>query len=72
MGSLLGPVNAGSFITDLERNVTSKLTMHVTKRNRYIDDTVVYIKPVSIDDILSALNSFHKKYQIYNWKRKTQ
>ena len=70
MGSLLKPVNTGGFMTDLERNVIPKLTMHVTKRNRYIDDTMVYLKPVPINNILSVLNSYHKKISNLLLKKK--
>ena len=61
MGSPLGPVIAGIFMVDLERNVIPKLSTRMTKWNKYVDDTITHIKPSSIDYVLSALNSFHKK-----------
>ena len=60
MGSPLGPVIVGNFMVDLERNVIPELSMHVTKWKRYVDDTITYIKPSSIDYVLSVLNSFHE------------
>ena len=39
MGSPLGPVIVGNFMEDLERNVIPKLSMHMTKWKRYVDDT---------------------------------
>ena len=56
----LGPVIAGIFMVDLERNVIPKLSTHMTKWKRYVDDTITYIKPSSIDYVLSVLDSFHK------------
>ena len=47
-------------MVDLERNVIPKLSTHMTKCKRYVDDTIKYIKPISIDYVLSVLNSFHK------------
>ena len=32
----------------------------MTKWKRYVDDTITYIKPISINYVLSVLNSFHK------------
>ena len=60
MGSPLGPVIAGIFMVDLERNVIPKLSTHMTKWKRYVDDTITYINPSSINYVLSVLNSFHK------------
>ena len=52
MGSPLGPVTAGNFKGDLERNVIPKLSTHMTKWKRYVDDAITYIKPSSIDYVL--------------------
>ena len=52
MGSPLGPVTAGNFKVDLERNVIPKLSTHMAKWKRYVDDAVTYIKPSSIDYVL--------------------
>ena len=53
MGLLLGPEITGIFIADLERNVIPKLSTHMTKWKRYVDDTITYIKLSSIDYFLS-------------------
>ena len=62
MESPLGPVIAGIFMADLECDTEcdTKLSTHITKRKRYVDDTITYIKPSSINYVLSELNSFHK------------
>ena len=52
MGSPLGPATAGNFKVDLERNVIPKLSTHMTKWKRYVDDAITYIKPSSIDYVL--------------------
>ena len=60
MGSPLGPVIAGIFMVDLEPNMIPKLSTHITKWKRYVDDTITYRKPNSLNYVLSLLNSFHK------------
>ena len=60
MGSPLGPVIVGIFMVDLEGNVIPKLSTHMTKWKRYVDDTVTCIKSSSINYVQSVLNSFHK------------
>ena len=47
-------------MVDLKKNVIPKLSTHMAKWKRYVDDTTTYIKPSSIDYVLSVLNSFHK------------
>ena len=59
-GSPLGPVIAGTFMVVLERNAIPKLSTDMAKWKRYVDDTITYIKPSSINYVLSVLNSFHK------------
>ena len=53
MGSTLGPVIAGILMVDLERNAIQKLSTHMNKWKRYADGTITYIKPSSIDYVLS-------------------
>ena len=60
MGSPVGPLIPGIFMVDLEMNVIPKLSTHRTEWKRYVDDTITYIQPSSIDQILSILNSFNK------------
>ena len=47
-------------MVELERNVIPKLSTHMTKWKGYVADTITYIKPSSIDYVLSELNTFHK------------
>ena len=47
-------------MVDLERNVITKLSTHMTKWKRNVDDTITYINPSSIDYVLSVLKFFHK------------
>ena len=58
--SRLEPVIVRIFIVDLERNMIPKLSTYMTKWKRYVDDTITYIEPNSIDYVLSVLKSFHK------------
>ena len=61
MGSSpLGQAIAGNIMFDLEKNAIPKLSTHMTYWKRYVDDTITFIKPSSIDYALSVLNSFHK------------
>ena len=60
MGSPLGPVIAGIFMVDLERNMIPKLSTHMLKWKRYVDDTITYMKSSSINYVLPVLNFFHK------------
>ena len=50
-------------MADLERNAIPKLSTHMTKWKRYVADTITYIKPSSINYVLSVLNSFHKNFK---------
>ena len=64
IGSTLGPVIVEIVMVNLERNVISKLSTHMTKWKRYEDDKITYIKPSSIDYVLSVLNSFHENIKL--------
>ena len=59
MGSLLGPVIAGIFMVELERNLLPTLSQYMTSWKRYVDDTISYVKVDCIEHVLNALNSFH-------------
>ena len=60
MGSPLGPIIAGIFMVELERNLLPKLSSYMTCRKRYVDDTIAYVKLDAIDHVLSVLNLFHE------------
>ena len=44
MGSLLGPVKAGIFMVELERNLLPTLSQYMTSWKEYVDDTILYVK----------------------------
>ena len=49
MGSPLGPVLAGSFIVELDRNLIRVLKDHLTCWIRYVDDTFRFVRNGSVD-----------------------
>ena len=59
MGLPLGPVLAGMFMVELERTILLTLSEHMSLWKRYVDDTISYIKEVSIDHVLSKLIGCH-------------
>ena len=62
IGSPLGPVLANIIMTDLEKNVIKKFVDNGTIKfyGRYVDDTLLVIKPKDIGRIHQALNKFDK------------
>ena len=59
MGSPLGPVLAGIFMVHLERTLMPELEKFMKPWKRYVDDTIIYIKPDFITDVIDILNKFH-------------
>ena len=59
MGSPLGRVIAGIFMTELKRTILLTLREHMSPWKRCVDDTISYIKEESIEHVLSKLNSYH-------------
>ena len=61
MGSSLGPVLANIIMTELERSVVSRLIRSgcIKFYARYVDDTLLLVKPEDVDRILSEFNKFH-------------
>ena len=59
MGSPLGPVIAGIFMVELERNLLPTLSQYMTSWKRYVDDTISYVKVDCIENIQKTLNYFH-------------
>ena len=59
MGSPLGPVLANIFMVHLETSLVLGLNGIMPLWLRYVDDTFTFIKEGKIDEIISALNSFH-------------
>ena len=60
MGSPLGPALAGTFMVHLERTLMPKLEKIMKPWKRYADDTITYIKPDFITDVIDILNKFHE------------
>ena len=58
MGSTLGPVIAGIFMVELERNLLPTLSQYMTSLKRYVDETISYVKVDCIENVLNTLNSF--------------
>ena len=59
MDSPLGPVHAGIFMVELERTILPTLREHMRPWERYVDDTISYIKEESIEHVLTKLNGYH-------------
>ena len=60
MGSPLGPVLANIFMIELETSVIPNLSNKVKLWKRFVGDTYCLARLEYIDNILLALNSFHK------------
>ena len=64
IGSLLGPVLADIFMTELEKTLLPGIYIHYIKFwRRYVDDTISYVKIGSIKHVLCLLNSFDENIQ---------
>ena len=65
MGASLGPVLANIIMTELERVVVDDLirTGKIKFYARYVDDTLLLVKPEDIDEIVARFNSFHKNIE---------
>ena len=65
MGASLGPVLANIIMTELERAVVDDLVEDGTLRfySRYVDDTLMLMKPEDIDDVLAKFNAYHTNLQ---------
>ena len=56
----LGAVLAGIFMVDLERTLIPELEKFMKPLKRYVNDTITYIKPDLITDVIDILNRFHQ------------
>ena len=65
MGSSLGPVLANIIMTELESKIIKPLINNniIKFYCRYVDDTLVLIKPENIEYVHSLLNNFHSNLQ---------
>ena len=65
MGASLGPVLANIIMTELEKEIVDDLLKDNIIRFycRYVDDTLILVKPNDIQQVLNKFNSFHKNLQ---------
>ena len=65
MGACLGPVLANIIMTELEKVVVNRLMRSgmIKFYARYVDDTLLLVKPADVDGILQEFNSFHKNLE---------
>ena len=72
MGSGLAPVLANIILTEFEKAIVNDLikTRIITFYRRYVDDTLVLIKPKDIPFVLDKFNSFDKnlKFTVDNFE----
>ena len=61
MGAALGPVLANIIMTEMERVVVDNLIVNgkIKFYARYVDDTLLLVKPEDINDILNEFNNYH-------------
>ena len=65
MGASLGPVLANIIMTELEHGVVDNLIQDGTIKfyARYVDDTLLLVKPEQVDEILAKFNRFHRNLE---------
>ena len=64
MGASLGPVLANIIMTELEKEIVDDLLKdNIRFYCRYVDDTLMLVKPNDIQQVLNKFNSFHKNLQ---------
>ena len=65
MGASLGPVLANIIMTELERVIVDRLIQSGSIKfyARYVDDTLLLVKPEDVNGILEKFNSYHKNLE---------
>ena len=65
MGASLGPVLANIIMTELEKVVVDRLMQsgRIKFYARYVDDTLLLVKPEDVDGILQEFNRFHQNLE---------
>ena len=65
MGASMGPVLANIIMTELERVVVDRLIQSgcIKFYARYVDDTLLLVKPEDVDSILGEFNRFHRNLE---------
>ena len=68
MGSPLAPVSANVIMTELENTIIKKLfdTRKIKFYRRYVDDTLLLIRPEDIQSVQDMFSSFPKKATFYS------
>ena len=62
MGACRGPVLTNIIMTELELVDVDKMVNSglIKFYGRYVDDTLLLVKPENVDNIIKAFNKFHK------------
>ncbi len=65
MGAALGPVLANIIMTEMERIVVDKLieSGRIKFYIRYVDDTLLLVKPEDVNEILQQFNNYHRNLE---------
>ena len=63
MGNPLGPVIANIFMVELENILVPTLSDVLVKWQRYVDDTIAFVKVGEVNKVLNVLNRYHKDIQ---------
>ena len=65
MDTCLGPVLANMIMTELEKSVADKMldSRFIKFYSRYVDDTLLLVKPCDIERILSEFNLYHRNIE---------
>merc|ERR1711928_125818 len=65
MDASMGPVLANIIMTELERVVVDRLIQSgcIKFYARYVDDTLLLVKPEDVDSILGEFNRFHRNLE---------
>ena len=65
MGASLAPVLANIIMTELEQKIVDQLISDdmIKFYGRYVDDTIILVKPENIEEVLRKFNSFDNNLQ---------
>lgn len=63
MGSPASPVIANLVLEQMEKEVLENIQTNITVYRRYVDDTFLIIPENSVDNVLAAFNSYHRRIQ---------
>ena len=65
MGASMGPVLANIIMTELEKEVVDRLVQQGKLKfySRYVDDTLMMLKPEDVDSVLEEFNRYHPSLQ---------